>query len=40
MSWDDTHKVAITNQRIKSIDKLNRKVTFQYKDYADENKQN
>lgn len=34
-----THKVAITNQRIKSIDKLNRKVTFQYKDYADENKQ-
>lgn len=34
-----THKVAITNLRIKSIDELNKTVTFQYKDYADENKQ-
>ena len=34
-----THKVAITNQRIKSIDENNRTVTFQYKDYADQSKQ-
>lgn len=30
-----THKVAISNHRIKSID-IDNKVTFEYKDYADE----
>ena len=30
-----THKVAISNHRIKSIDTDN-KVTFEYKDYADD----
>lgn len=32
-----THKVAISNHRIRSID--NEKVSFQYKDYRDQNKQ-
>lgn len=30
-----THKVAISNHRIKSIDRPERKVTFAYKDYSD-----
>jgi len=33
-----THKVAITNHRISSIDEQARAVTFEYKDYADNNK--
>lgn len=32
-----THKVAISNHRICSIDSQNKTVTFQYKDYADNN---
>ena len=34
-----THKVAITNHRIKNIDTKNNTVTFDYKDYADNSKQ-
>jgi len=34
-----THKVAIGNQRIKKIDGQEHTVTFEYKDYADDNKQ-
>jgi hypothetical protein len=34
-----THKVAITNHRIKAIDAETKTVTFDYKDYADHGKQ-
>lgn len=34
-----THKVAISNHRISSINEEQRTVTFNYKDYADNNKQ-
>ena len=34
-----THKVAISNHRISSINEQDNTVTFGYKDYADENKQ-
>ena len=34
-----THKVAISNHRIKSIDEQESTVTFAYKDYADGSKQ-
>ena len=34
-----THKVAISNHRIYSIDDQQRTVTFVYKDYADDNRQ-
>ena len=34
-----THKVAISNHRISSINDEDDTVTFEYKDYADENKQ-
>lgn len=34
-----THKVAISNHRICSINEHERTVTFDYKDYADQNKQ-
>ena len=34
-----THKVAISNHRINSIDDLDDTVTFEYKDYADHNAQ-
>jgi hypothetical protein len=33
-----THKVAISNHRLKAHDSVNNTVTFEYKDYADEGK--
>ena len=34
-----THKVAISNHRINSINDEDETVTFNYKDYADDSKQ-
>ena len=30
-----THRVGITNNRIRNLDEAGRRVTFQYRDYAD-----
>jgi hypothetical protein len=33
-----THRIAIANSRIQNMDKVNKTVTFSYKDYADQNR--